>query len=530
MDVIVRNAIHGKLDSWYHDPVAFCHDVYPREEWPTEYQCEVLDAIWNNHATTVAAHRRWGKSRTAAYATQAFLCTRANSLVMTLAPVWEQVVQGVWVDIRHLWAVSKLPQLFPSWRVMTHEIQTHPLTPKWRATGAAASEVQNIEGKHPAKNRPALIIGDECKAIPDEFRESVNGMLTHPESRFFGIGTPGIPFGWFYRSFTDLRKDYKTFQFRGDQSPDPNIRAMVQKIAADKGWDDPFFRQQWLAEFTGADEGVIIPLSIVTPSIRRVFDWNKTWVKVMSIDPAGKGADHTVVTYRYGSVTIKQVAWQGWDIVKSEQRVIQMILEWKPNMIVIDGGGLGEGVVSHVRHALKGVDVVLVDYRGGSPPRDRDHYENRKAEDVYALRNRYKEGAEEVQRVQVELQERTTALNPPAEVVKDSLEYLQLLTYGNLNEAKQKAAIMKLRARLPIQSARMVEDSARQLTRGIGRSIPNEPNLIGQTCSWVADVSKANRTMVVDPDDSPDYADSDLMASAADRLGPSLKGVNLSML
>ncbi|HEX8851225.1 MAG TPA: hypothetical protein VF761_16995 [Gemmatimonadaceae bacterium] len=525
MEVISRDAVAGLLEKWYHDPVAFCHDVFPREEWPRPQQCEILDAIWRNPATVVAAHRGWGKSRTEAFAALAFICTRANSLVFTIAPRWDQVTQGVWVDIRHLWAVSKLPKIFPSWRVLTHEIQTHPLTPKWRAVGVAASEVQNIEGKHPAAGRPALVLGDECKAIPDEFRESVKGMLKHPESRFVGIGTPGIPFGWFYEAFTTRRRGYKTFQFRGDTSPDPEVRAHVQKIGDDAGWDDPFFRQQWLAEFTGADEGVIIPLKIVTPAIRRRLEFSPVWRKVMSVDPAGKGSDHTVVTYRLGPVTIKQKAWQGWDIIKSEREVIALILEWKPERVIIDEGGLGEGVVSHVRDALKDTDIEIVGYRGGAKPHDKERYENRKAEDVHALRERYKEGAEFVEKVHAELRGRLLQLNPSPEAVTRTFDYLHRLTYGSFTPEQ----IAAVRPGSP-EAAALADEIAAKLRKGPGISIPNEPNLIGQTCSWTADRSKANRTMVIDPDDSPDYADSDMMAYAADTFGSSLKGTTISVV
>jgi hypothetical protein len=498
VEVLIRDSIAGKLRSWQADPVAFLHDILPREEWPRPQQCEILDAMWHNRATLVVAHRFWGKSRTAAYATLAFLCTQPNSLAMSLAPIWDQVVQGVWVDIRHLWAVSRLPGIFPTWRVLTSEIQTNPLTPKWRAVGAAASEVSNVEGKHSAADRPTLIVADECKAIADEFRESVKGMLVHPDSRFLGIGTPGIPYGWFYDGFTKMRRSYKTFAFRGDESPDENVRRMVKEIGDERGWDDPFFRQQWLAEFTGADEGVIIPLSLVTPAIGRRFEARPTWRKILSIDPAGKGADHTVTTRRVGPVLIKQTAWQGWDIVKSERRAIMEILEWHPEVVVIDGGGLGEGVVSHVRLALKDTDIQVIEYRGGHRARDHERYENRKAEDVYAWRERFKEGAQEVATVQLNLSGRIAAL--PAGPDRERI----------IERMKREADIT--------------------MSRGTGVSIPNEPSLIGQICQWTADTSKANRTMVIDPSDSPDHADSGLMAYAVDRMGQSIKGTKLSMV
>lgn len=525
MEVSVRNAIAERLERWYHDPVAMCYDVLPRNERPRPQQQEILNAIWANPAVAFAAHRGYGKTRTLAFAGLCFLPTRANSLLFTLSPTWEQTLK-VWIDIRHLWAVSSLPRIFVNARILTHEWFMHPLAPKWRGLGQAASEVQNTEGNHPADGRPAMVLFDESKAIGDEFRDSVNGMLKHPESRFVAGGTPGIPHGWFYDAFATKRRQYKVFQYRGDQSPDPLVRAHVEKIGNDVGWDDPFFRQQWLSEFTGADEGVIIPLKIVTPAIRRRLEFVPNWRRVMSVDPAGKGSDHTVVTYRLGPVTIKQRAWQGWDIIKSEREVIALINEWKPERVIIDEGGLGEGVVSHVREAMKGTDIEVVGYRGGGKPHDRERYENRKAEDVHALRERYKEGAEFVEKAHAELRGRLMAATKATnDDVTRALDYLHRLTYGKYSDEQ----IAAVRPGTP-EAAAIADEIAATLRRGPGISIPNEPNLIGQTCSWRADRSKANRTMVIDPADSPDYADSSMMSYAADTFGNSLKATTISVV
>ncbi len=524
MDLVVRTVLGQQLEHWQSDPVAMCYDILPRTERPRSQQEEILYAIWENPATAFAAHRGYGKTRTLALAGLCFLPTHANSLLFTIAPVWEQTLK-VWIDIRHLWSVSTLPRIFVHARILTHEWFMHPLMPKWRGMGVAASEVQNIEGNHPAEGCPAMVLADESKAIPDEHRESMKGMLKHPKSRFVAGGTPGIPYGWFYEAFASNRRRYKTFQYRGDLSPDPLVRKHVEEIAAERGWDDPFFRQQWLSEFTGADEGVIIPLKIVKPAIRRRFEYQPTWRKIMSVDPAGKGSDHTVVTYRYGPATIRQKAWQGWDIVKSEREVIKLILEWRPELVIIDEGGLGEGVTSHVRDAMKGTDIEVIGYRGGGIPRDKERFENRKAEDVHALQQRYKEGAEEVEKLQAEFRARIAGVKPTDADVTKAIEYLGLLTYGN-------ATPEEIRAARPGSPAAMgiADEIANRMTRGRGISIPNLSMLIGQTCSWVAGLSKKNRTMVIDPPDSPDYADSDQMAYAADKYGSSLKGANLSAL
>jgi hypothetical protein len=432
------------------DPVAFCHDMFPPEERPRDEQSEVLAGVWANKQSLITAHRGWGKSRTAAYALLSFLVPRPNSLVMTLAPVWEQVTSGVWVDVRHLWSISKLPRIFPSWSVLTHQVQTHPLTPKWRAVGVAASEVQNIESKHAAKDCPAMVIGDECKQIGDLFRASVDGMLKLPESRFFGIGTPGIPRGWFYEGFSKHRDAYWTRRFRGDESSDPNVRALVAaKMAIDP--NDPFFRQQWLAEFTGADDGSVLPLDSVERAIGKRMEAHSSWVKIAALDVAGEsvGGDENVLTLRHGPVVIKQISWGGQDEMQTAARAVSEAVKFGAVVLVIDEVGIGAGVRSRCRE-LAPESLKVFGFSGGRAARDNEQYANIKAEEAFILRRRFADG---------------------------------------------------------------------QI------SIPDDPELIGQLTSWTQKFTETGKVKIVDPTDSPDKADSLLMAFAADRLGQAVKGV-----
>lgn len=450
---VTDSPIEAQLRKWYWDPVAFCNDVFPENERPREWQPEVLEAVKSNPWIAIAACRKAGKTRFAAFIAIWFLCTRANSLVVTIAPIWDQVVDSIWADIRHLWAVSKLPKIFPRWRILTKEIQTSPLLPKWRAVGCASDRVENLEGKHPAAGQPALVIIDESKGVADGFFDSVQGMLSEGESRLVAIGTPGIPYGWFYDAFSVNRRLWFQKQIRADEIP-----RLAKKCEAERnrvGEADPFFRQQWYAEFTGGDEGAIIPLSIILPCVQKKFTRGNGWRKIQALDVAAGGTDETVLTDRFGPVTLRQTAWQGWDLVRSEQRVLEAVRKEKPELLLVDQSGVGEGVVSHLRLQLKGTGTTVIGWRSGANPRDRERFENIKAEEVFALRDK--------------------------------------LRAGDI-------------------------------------SIPNHPKLIGQLCAWTVGVSKKYKTIVIDPEDSPDYADSLMMAYAADRLGSSAKGVAASFL
>jgi hypothetical protein len=154
----------------------------------------------------VAACRKAGKTRLAAYVVFWFLATRPQSLVVTTAPVWEQLAQTIWADLKHLWSRSLLPLIYPKWQLFTTEIRTGE--PKWRAIGVTSDRPENTEGRHAGDAGYVLVVLDESKGIEDSFFTSMMGMMGghRKMNRLLAIGTPGGPSGWFYRAFAEDRE------------------------------------------------------------------------------------------------------------------------------------------------------------------------------------------------------------------------------------------------------------------------------------------------------------------------------------
>lgn len=188
------SAVSGLLSTWRDDPLAFCADVF--HEQPREFQPELLKLIAANRFVAVKSARDVGKTRTAAYVTLWFLCTRPGSLVFTVAPIWRQV-ENLWLEIRTVWSASRLPAIFPQWEMLRTELRT--TRPTWRAIGVASDSEERLEGEH---GNPTLVVCDEAKGIPDATYTSLQGMIGGPEDKVVAISTPGIPSGWFYRAFS----------------------------------------------------------------------------------------------------------------------------------------------------------------------------------------------------------------------------------------------------------------------------------------------------------------------------------------
>lgn len=437
------------MEKWFNDPVAFCEAVF--KQAPREVQPEIMRAVSNSRWTSVAACRDLGKSRIAAYLAAWFLVTRPKSLVFTIAPTWSQVEEALWTEIRTIWQESVLPSLLPGWEVMNTQIKTND--PNRRALGVTSKDVQNIEGRHADE---VLVIVDESKGVEDQFFNSIQGMLSQSSSKLLAIGTPGAPRGWFARSFsTDMSLWDSRFQVSAATIPRllPHYLAEKHRLGA----NNPWFRQQQEAQFAGADEFSLLPLDKIEDATRRYEDYlDPVGPRTMALDPAGKGSDDSVLTYRHGNRILKQESWNGWDEMKTASHAAGCSVKFQPSKLIIDEIGIGAGIRSRVRELLANTTIDVIGFNAGRKPKRSDRYMNRKTEECFKLRDRF---------------------------INDQIE------------------------------------------------IPNNPILIEQLCSWKTEFTASGKTKVVDPDDeSPDRADSLLMAFAADSVGNSFRQLSPSWL
>lgn len=371
---------------------------------PREWQREVLEAAVLAPWIAIAACRKAGKTRLAAIICLWWLATRAESLVVTIAPVWSQVTQGIWANIRTLWQRSRLPIFFPRWNVLQEEIQTgHPL---WRAVGFSAADASNLEGRHDGGGG-VLVILDESKGINTDFFESIQGMLddADSESKLLAIGTPGPPRGWFYEAFGPKRDLWGGAVFRIRSRNIPRLRARYAKRLARLGETNPWFLQQEEAEFAGADEFSVFPLTKIEDAIRRELPTTGSakWPTVLALDPAGRGADDSVLSHRHGPYLMKQMAWQGWDEMLTARFTADQTVAYRdihdtpktPDFLVVDTPGLGGPIASRIQQILrevqrrKGKATRVIRYNPSGKARNSERYANRKTEDLFAWRDRF---------------------------------------------------------------------------------------------------------------------------------------------
>ena len=95
---------------------------------------------------------------------------------------------------------------------------------------------------------------------------------------------------------------------------------------------------------------------------------------------------------RQGRKTWPLIKYKGLDLMALSSRVIECIDNFKPDAVVVDGVGIGAGVVDRLKQL--GFGDLITELNGGSAPIDGEVYFNRRAELWGLMRDALKAGFE----------------------------------------------------------------------------------------------------------------------------------------
>ena len=114
------------------------------------------------------------------------------------------------------------------------------------------------------------------------------------------------------------------------------------------------------------------------------------------LDVARFGDCETVLAIRRGETLAALEGWHGADLMQTCGRVLAAARRERPARLVVDGVGLGAGVVDRLRELqregeLPGCEIVC--FASGERASDPARWKSRRDEAYWALRERYRDGA-----------------------------------------------------------------------------------------------------------------------------------------
>lgn len=375
------------IQRFYGDPLGFVLYAYPwgqpgllekhqgPDSWQRDFLVELGEQVRqrkfdgstpvNPIRMVVVSGHGVGKSVLCAWVTHWIMSTRPRSKGTVTANTFTQLSTKTWA------AVQSWGRLLTNkhWFVITADtMYFRGLKDAWAVTAQSCRE-ENSEafaGQH-AADSTSFYIFDEASAIPERIWEVAEGGLSDGEPMFFACGNPTRNTGKFQRiTFGSERERWSRFSVDSRNSKFAN-KELIAQWAADYGEDSDFFRVRVRGECPRSGSSQLIPSDVVAACRKYKASAYQALPKIIAVDVARFGDDRSVIGLRQGRRFQVLAKYRGLDTVQVAERVIEFIQKEQPDAVVVDGDGLGVGVVDQLRH--RRFDESLHEFHGGAASR-----------------------------------------------------------------------------------------------------------------------------------------------------------------
>lgn len=264
----------------------------------------------------------------------------------------------------------------------------------WRIDMVPWSErnTEAFAGLHNQGKR-ILVVFDEASAIPDMIWEVTEGALTDENTQIiwcvFGNPTKSkgrfrdcFPGGRFAHRWRSAAIDSRTISFTN--------KKQIARWVEDYGEDSDFVRIRVRGLFPRVDAESFIPFDLAMQATKRELPNSSGYRVRLGVDVGRFGNDPSVIYPRCGKDAKSRPIeiHQGLDTMQLAARVAAVWSMYNAELVFVDEGGVGGGVVDRLRQLR--IPVVPVDFGSGADGTNLDDhtkYANKRAEIWGAVRN-----------------------------------------------------------------------------------------------------------------------------------------------
>jgi hypothetical protein len=282
------------------------------------------------------------------------------------------------------------------WDVKSKSIKVldEKLSKSWRCDFLPWSEdrPEAFAGAHNQGKRIVLVF-DESSAIADIIWEVAEGALSDADTEiiWLAFGNPTRNTGRFRECFGKYAHRWTTFQI-DSRTVEGTNRAYQQQLLEDNGEDSDYFRVRVRGEFPRAGFNQFIPSDIVAAARKHRAEGFESLPKILAVDVARYGDDQSVIGLRQGRLFQILARYRGLSTVQLAERTIEFIEKNAPDAWIIDGIGVGAGVVDQLE--IRGYRRKMFEYNPSRGADDPAKYGNRRAEIWGLMRDWLASGAQ----------------------------------------------------------------------------------------------------------------------------------------
>lgn len=384
------------IDSFADDFEGFVRFAFPWGEpgteledhdGPDKWQLEQMDSIKHHLETNplgiyrdaTASGHGIGKSTQCSWLQLWMMSTRPHLNGIITANTWTQLKTKTWRELA-IWHKRLINRHWFKWTETRFYHVDHQET--WYCSPVPNTE-HNSEAFAGQHGRHTLIIYDEASAIPDKIWE-VSGGVNDPRVFWFAFGNPTMNTGRFKACFGRFRNRWVTRHVDSRDCKMPN-QDELRKDVEEWGEDSDYVRVRIRGIFPRLGEEQFISYEIVEQAQKRECEVPWGTPKVLGVDVARYGDDMTVFVGRHGRKLAKIQKFRDLNTMEVAARIIDEKKRSGINVIMVDGIGIGAGVVDRLRQL--GHEVVEV-ISGGKPDMENEEVcYNKRAEMWYRMRD-----------------------------------------------------------------------------------------------------------------------------------------------
>jgi len=374
--------LQTEIFEFYDDPLGYAMYVWPWGEEgtrlenhpaPDDWQCEVMNYIRDQMLAdpegfqirdATASGHGVGKSALQAMMVHWFQATRFKPAGVTTANTASQLTLKTMRELS-IWNSDAINSHWFKWSVT--KFMRVGYEQDWFQSAVPNSEhnSQSFAGLH---GEEVLVVFDEASTIPRSIFEVTEGAFTTPKNIWLLFGNPTENTGPFREIFGEKRKYWNTRHIDSRTARmatlKPSNMKQFEDWAEQYGEDSDFFKVRVKGEFPEQASTQFISRSVVARAQGFEAPSQEGLIKMMGVDVARYGDDSSVIARVQGRKLYPMMELKKTDTMTTAAWVAAEINRFKPDMIVIDGIGVGAGVVDR----LIQLGFNIIEVNAGSMP------------------------------------------------------------------------------------------------------------------------------------------------------------------
>jgi len=392
-----ESALAHEISACQDDPLRFVKTVFPWGEGPLagadgpdRWQGDLLRELAGLLADGVSPIRMAvssghgvGKTALSAWLILWFLSTRDHPQLVVTANTAAQLRNKTWRELAKWHRLASNAHWF-EWTATRFSLRQHPETWFAAAVPWSRDRPESFAGTH---ERHVCVIFDEASAIAEDIWDVTEGAMVTHGAMWFAFGNPTRNTGRFRECFRRFRHRWWTVAVDSRDARQAS-GAQIARWIEDYGEDSDFVRVRVRGVFPRAGFAQFMPEDLLEAARGRRPDNVDGQPVVLGVDVARFGDDASVILARQGQAIVNIAEYRGVDTMRLAVLVAEAANRYRPAGLMVDGAGVGAGVVDRLRD----LGFRVVDVNAGTRALDPARFANLRAEMWSKVRDWLKAG------------------------------------------------------------------------------------------------------------------------------------------